>query len=238
MAGFPYRVQVAGALDVDEALMLASCGVSAVGLPLMLDTHPEDIPPAVAREIVRALAELPPPRPEAVCITYLREPAEILELCRELGARHVQLHGRVTPEIARRLKALDPDLAIIRSLVIRPESQLDDLIEEARAFAPFVAAFLTDTFDPGSGASGATGLTHDWSLSRRLAETLPRPLILAGGLRPSNLARAIESVRPAGVDAHTGLEDSTGRKNRGLAQAFVQTALSLLPKRIDDERLA
>ncbi|MFW5837260.1 MAG: phosphoribosylanthranilate isomerase, partial [Desulfovibrionaceae bacterium] len=73
-------------------------------------------------------------------------------------------------------------------------------------------AFITDTFDPATGASGATGLTHDWSVSRRLVELSPRPVILAGGLGPDNVAAAVRAVRPAGVDAHTGLEDASGAK--------------------------
>ncbi|MBP2681380.1 MAG: phosphoribosylanthranilate isomerase, partial [Candidatus Krumholzibacteriota bacterium] len=91
-------------------------------------------------------------------------------------------------------------------------------------FAPFVDAFLTDTFDESTGRWGATGKTHDWSVSRRLVERSSRPVILAGGLTPQNVARAIREVRPAGVDAHTGVEDSRGRKDRSLVERFVAEA--------------
>jgi phosphoribosylanthranilate isomerase len=85
---------------------------------------------------------------------------------------------------------------------------------------------LTDTFDASTGASGATGKTHDWSISRELAEISPRPLILAGGLDPGNVREAVNQVRPAGVDAHSGLEGPGGRKDRELVQAFVRQALA------------
>ncbi|MGH7810735.1 MAG: hypothetical protein ACREP5_10705 [Candidatus Binatia bacterium] len=55
------------------------------------------------------------------------------------------------------------------------------------ALSPFVDAFITDTFDPESGASGTTGKTHDWRVSRRLVELTNRPVILAGGLTPKNV---------------------------------------------------
>ena len=61
-------------------------------------------------------------------------------------------------------------------------------------------------------------------MSRRLVELADRPIILAGGLTPENVKRAILEVRPAGVDSHTGVEDSTGRKSRGKVQKFLAEA--------------
>jgi phosphoribosylanthranilate isomerase len=113
---------------------------------------------------------------------------------------------------------------VIKSLIV---GMHDDKTLEAmvRELSPFVDAFITDTFDPESGASGATGKTHDWRVSRRLVELSNRPVILAGGLTPANVKRAILEARPAGVDSHTGVEDSTGRKSREMVQKFVSEAL-------------
>ena len=61
-------------------------------------------------------------------------------------------------------------------------------------------------------------------MSRRLAELADRPIILAGGLTPENVKSAILEVRPAGVDSHTGVEDSTGRKSREKVQKFLSEA--------------
>jgi phosphoribosylanthranilate isomerase len=88
----------------------------------------------------------------------------------------------------------------------------------------FVDAFITDTFDPKTGASGATGKTHNWRVSRHLVELSDRPIIIAGGLTPENVKKAILEVRPAGVDSHTGVEDSTGRKSREKVQKFLAEA--------------
>jgi phosphoribosylanthranilate isomerase len=90
--------------------------------------------------------------------------------------------------------------------------------------AEFVEFFLTDTFDPDTGASGATGKTHDWTVSRVLARKAGRPLILAGGLNPANVRQAILEVAPAGVDSHTGVEGPDGRKDRTLVERFVSEA--------------
>ena len=90
--------------------------------------------------------------------------------------------------------------------------------------APYVAAYITDTFNPATGREGATGLTHDWSISRRLVELSPRPVILAGGLTPENVTDAIRAVRPAGADTHTGVEGPDGRKSAAKVRAFVEAA--------------
>src|SRR5438034_3926177 len=83
---------------------------------------------------------------------------------------------------------------------------------------------ITDTYTPATGAKGATGMVHDWDVSAELVRLSPRPLMLAGGLGPDNVAEAIERVRPAAVDAHTNLEDASGRKDRLKVRRFVAEA--------------
>ena len=161
----------------------------------------------------RAIISTLPAGCEAVLITYLHQPEEIIRLCDFLGARIVQLHGEIQASALEQLRRCRPDLAVIKSLIIGLHSN-DALLRDLQTFAPVVDAFLTDTYDPGTGAWGATGHTHDWSLSRRLARASSRPLILAGGLSAENVRAAITGVQPAGVDAHTGLEDPGGRKCR------------------------
>src|SRR6185503_19707235 len=140
-------------------------------------------------------------------------------LAAALGVAAVQLHGPVArPEIAR-LRALAPDLLVIKSLVVRPDNA-DALVDDVAELGPHVDAFITDTYDPATGASGATGRTHDWTVSARLVEISPRPVILAGGLTPRNVAAAVARVRPAGVDVHTGVEGPDGRKRRDLVEEF------------------
>jgi phosphoribosylanthranilate isomerase len=111
----------------------------------------------------------------------------------------------------------------ILSLVVglHPIPVLARLVVE---LGPLVDGFLTDTYAPETGAAGATGRAHDRAVSRRLVELSPRPVILAGGLTPAAVRRAISVVRPAGVDAHTGVEDASGRKDRTKVVEFVAEA--------------
>lgn len=212
-------VQVAGVIDEAEAELLQQCGVRYLGFPLRLPVHKEDLSEAQAGAIIRRLG----PSVRAVLITYLDRAEEIVAFCRTLGASVVQLHGAIDQKELTKLKSLDPKLTVIKSLVVglhEPRA----LVSMVKELSPHVDAFITDTFDPKTGASGATGKTHDWSISRRLVEISPRPVILAGGLTPGNVREAILQVKPAGVDAHTGLEDENGRKSRDKVTRFVAEA--------------
>ena len=212
-------IQIAGVIDAAEAQMLQRCGVRYLGFPLRLPVHREDLTEREAAAIIRSLT----PPVFGVLITYLYEATEIAAFCHALGAPIVQIHGDIDRDELKRLKSLDPNLTVIKSLVV---GMSDQKVLEAtlRKLSPFVDAFITDTFDPKTGASGATGKTHDWRVSRRLVELADRPIILAGGLTPENVKRAILEVGPTGVDSHTGVEDSTGRKSREKVQKFLSEA--------------
>jgi phosphoribosylanthranilate isomerase len=212
-------IQVAGIRDWAEAELLQECGIRYLGFPLRLEVHHEDLSEEEAADILRRLR--PPTR--GVLITYLNEAEAIAEFCQAMGARTVQLHGDVSRAELERLRELDPALTVIKSLVVgrHPSFLLERLAVE---LAPLVDGFITDTYVAETGASGATGRTHDWAVSHRLATLSPKPVILAGGLTPSNVRQAIAAVRPSGVDVHTGVEDATGRKDREKVLAFVAEA--------------
>jgi phosphoribosylanthranilate isomerase len=212
-------VQVAGVADAQEARLLVECGVDFLGFPFRLDFHREDCSEDEAARIVASLPE----RVEAVLITYLAAPGEIAALARALGVGWVQLHGDVAPEAVAALRQVAPRLRVAKSLVVHG-GDAAGLRAALEGHAPYVDAFVTDSFDPATGASGATGRTHDWTISRELAALSSRPLVLAGGLTPENVRGAILAVRPAAVDAHTGVEGPDGRKSRALVSRFVAEA--------------
>jgi phosphoribosylanthranilate isomerase len=212
-------IQVAGVIDQAEADMLVQSGVRYLGFPLRLPLHKEDLSEEAASSIIRSLK--PPAR--GVLITYLDRATDVVELCNSLGASIVQLHGDIEVSELRQIKERKPGLAIIKSLVIglHPIEELLGVIERT---ASQVDAYITDTFDPRTGATGATGKVHDWRLSAQLVRQSPRPVILAGGLHPGNVRAAILEARPAGVDAHTGLEDASGRKSEAKVASFMAEA--------------
>ena len=216
-------IQIAGVRNRAEAELLLREGVRCLGFPLRLAVHQEDLTEAAAAAIIRTL----PCGTDSVLITYLTYAKDVAEFAAFLGVNAVQLHGDIPVAEFARLRQLRPGLALIKSLVVRP-GNLPGLKADAEAFAPWADAFITDTFDPATGACGATGKTHDWNVSRELVRSSQRPVILAGGLTPENVAAAIAAVRPAGVDTHTGVEDATGAKDPVLVRHFIDQARTAL----------
>jgi len=218
-------VQIAGIIDKDEARMLAECGVNYLGFPLRIPVNKEDLSEMEAADIIESI-RLPI---KSVLITYLNNAEGIIALCKYLNVSIVQLHGEISASELSQLKLIAPGLHLIKNLIVRG-SNISELKNTVHDFSPYVNAFITDTYDPVTGACGATGKTHDWSISRRIVELSPLPVILAGGLNPYNVGKAIQEVRPAGVDAHTGVEDRTGRKSRKIVKAFVSEAMDAFAK--------
>lgn len=212
-------IQVAGIPDEETAKMLVSCGVDYLGFPFRLPIHQNDVGEEAAARIIGGLG----PGVSAVLITYLDDAKEITSLCASLGVTIVQLHGTITRDELFRIRSIRPELRVIKSIIIEPDHR-GDFKSEIDGVADLVDAFITDTFDPATGARGATGKTHDWHVSGEIVRYTKRPVILAGGLNPENVRTAIATVKPAGVDVHTGVEDSYGVKRRELVHAFVSEA--------------
>jgi len=212
-------IQIAGIIDAEETRLLVNSGVDWLGFPLRLPVNKEDISETNAAKIVHQL----PAGHAGVVITYLERADDIHKLCKQLGVKKVQVHGKITITELQRLRQIAPDLFILKSLIVRGDN-LPDLEKQVALFSPLTDGFITDTHDPKTGADGATGKTHDWRISRRLVEISPKPVMLAGGLKPENVFEAIITVRPAAVDAHTGVEDESGRKNPRKLQTFVDEA--------------
>lgn len=203
--------------------MLVEEGVTHVGFPLRLPVNAEDTTEAAARDIIAAI------QPEVACvlITYMDDCVEILEFMDFLSVNIVQLHGDVSLATLIELRRGRPSIEIIKSLVVREDNEAQ-LMEDVQTLSPYVDWFITDTFDPSTGATGATGKTHDWSVSERLIHKSPKPIIMAGGLNHLNVNKAVAALQPAGIDAHTGLEDDAGIKDRQKVREFVRSGLDAL----------
>ncbi len=212
-------IQIAGIIDEEEARLLIDCGVEYLGFPLRLPVHKEDLSEENARKIISAF----PGNVRGVLITYLDKADEIIEFVNFLNVGFIQLHGEIELSEIKKVKTVLPDLKIIKSLIVRGDN-FNLLEKEIQLFENDIDFFITDTFDPKTGATGATGKTHDWEISRKIVELSSKPVILAGGLNDKNVYDAIKSVKPFGVDSHTGVENSSGRKDKEKTQRFLSEA--------------
>ena len=219
MKRFENIVQIAGIKSLQEAKLLIDCGVDLLGFPLFLKDNIEDLNADQIAEITREIKNT------AFCsiITYLDKAQEIIDLCKYTDISTVQLHGEIPLKEIREVKTKAPYITIIKSLIIGKFDSMT-LKKQVSELEPYCEAFITDTFDPDTGACGATGKMHDLNTSRELIALSGKPVIVAGGLTPQNVYESIIFASPAGVDAHTGVEDSGGNKSESRVREFVENA--------------
>jgi phosphoribosylanthranilate isomerase len=143
----------------------------------------------------------------------------------------------IRPAIVHLARAADMDDAVFERIrteaaPVEVMATVPVLDASSVAFATRLARYadylLLDSKDLATGAVGATGLAHDWSISAEIVQAVDVPVILAGGLGPDNVAAAIERVRPAGVDSETQTSrlDDRRRKDLVRVEAFITAARS------------
>ena len=107
-----------------------------------------------------------------------------------------------------------------------PECSPDAILQTLDALHAHAARFVLDAYHPT--LLGGTGLTQDWSRLREVCARAPRPIMLAGGLTPENVADAIRTARPAGVDVSSGVEAAPGRKDPAKVRLFIRNVKTAL----------
>lgn len=215
---------MAGVSTLEEALFCQSVGVDAVGFTLML---PDGLHDCLTPEKSGTIIDQLPLGLLPVVITYVNRAAVACELAITSQAAAMQFHGGISEKELVRFRMTCPEVRTIGRVTVTGQES----IEDAASFkSPLWDAIILDSLDPRTGRKGATGLTHDWSLSAQIVKTASLPVILAGGLNPDNVAEAIREVQPHGVDAHTGLEDSDGTRNFEKIKAFAQAAMEAFKK--------
>ena len=195
-------VKVCGVTNEEDALVAVGMGADAIGFNFVPGS-PRQISPRLARDIVRRL----PGGIITVGVFRNELPERVVQVMDGAGLRMAQLHGNETAADSRWVAERVP--ALIKVFVAG-----DPNVERVRDYGASV--LLLDGPDPGSGR------IFDW----RQLEGRDRGirLLLAGGLRPSNVAQAIEIVRPWGVDVASGIESEPGRKDVLAMREFISVA--------------
>jgi phosphoribosylanthranilate isomerase len=118
------------------------------------------------------------------------------------------------------------NLTLWLALRFPPECTADAILQTLDALHAHAERFVLDTYHPT--LLGGTGHTQDWLRAREVCARAPRPILLAGGLTPENVADAIRTARPAGVDVSSGVEAAPGRKDPAKVRAFIGNAKTAL----------
>ena len=203
------RIKICGITREEDARAAIDAGADALGFVFVPGT-PRFIEPGRAAAIVRGL----PPFVSRVGLFVDADPGFIRTTLAEVRLDTVQLHGDESPEVGRDLRGR---ARVIRAFRVQGPETLDRL----PAHRESSDAWLLDAHVPG--ASGGTGTRFDWNLAVRARE-LGHPLILAGGLKPENIAEAVRMVRPFAVDVSSGVESAPGRKDPDRIRRLIDAA--------------
>ena len=211
------KVKICGITNEKDAQFAASIGADAIGF--VIET-PTNSPRNISRELAGTIRENLPLFTSTVGVIMPRTIEKALALQIESGVQFLQIHGNFTSIEIRVLKSRK-NIQVIKSIGIGKgadfstlQSEIETLIENG------VDAILLDT--NGKHGTGGTGKTHNWSLSADIRNSFDIPIILAGGLNPENVSRALDIVNPFAIDVSSGIEVKPGIKDHKKMRNFIQ----------------
>lgn len=212
------KVKICGLTAHEDAKLACDLGADMIGVIIKVDVStPREVDFSQARKILGSVSR----GVSTVAVSMPKGLEEAQELAGELDTDYLQIHFPLLQSELRRIrKEIGRDLIGVVSVPRNPEDP-EEVISRAKGIAQVSDFLLLDT---KGQAGGGTGKTHDWRTSLNIKEALDTPLILAGGLNPSNVRSAIEEVDPYGVDVASGVEREPGRKDPELVKSFIQNA--------------
>ncbi len=196
------RIKICGITNIADALASVEAGADALGLNFC-EESPRHVSMRAAADISR---QLPPFTMRAGVFVNPTEDL-VLRAIGDCGLSLLQFHGDETPEFCVQFGLMSMKAFRVRdaeSLKRLPDFQTD--------------AWLLDAFS--TEARGGTGERFNWDLAVE-AQKFGKPIFLAGGLTPENVAEAVRKVRPFGVDVSSGVESAPGKKDHAKARAFI-----------------
>jgi len=200
-------VKICGITNVEDGVAAAEAGANAIGL-MFYEQSPRNVSLQTAAEIARQLP------PFVIKVGVFVNPTEELvsSAIMECGLNVLQFHGEESPEFCQLFPVMT-----IKAFRIKDEASLDALTDYP------TDAWLLDAYV--AGQLGGTGAKFNWDLAVA-AKNRGRPIFLAGGLTPENVADAIRQVQPYAVDVSSGVESAPGKKDHAKVRAFIQAAKS------------
>jgi phosphoribosylanthranilate isomerase len=211
-----FRIKICGITNQRDATAVVQAGADAVGL----NFYPAS-PRFVGRDAARQISEALPPEIVKTGVFVNAAAKDVCQAFDELALDLIQLHGDEPPEFIAQLERRP----VMRAFRLGAEglNPVLEYLEQCKRLKCVPRLVMIDALV--KGAYGGTGEIANWPVCAQYSrnENLP-PLVLAGGLKPANVAEAIRQVRPAAVDTASGVESSPGQKDHAAVSAFVANA--------------
>jgi phosphoribosylanthranilate isomerase len=197
------RIKFCGITRTEDALAAVALGVDALGLIFAAGS-----PRQLGLEAAAAIRARIPPLVTVVTLLRNHSAAQVREVIAAVRPQLLQFHGDEDP-------AFCAGFGLPYMKAVGMKGLAKPLAEVARDYAS-AAALLLDGHAPGE--AGGRGESFDWNS----IAAIDKPIVLAGGLRPENVAEAVRIARPYAVDVSSGIESAPGIKDSGKMEAFVR----------------
>jgi phosphoribosylanthranilate isomerase len=193
------KVKICCISSIDEARNALKFGADILGLVAKMPSGPGTIEDDLISRIVESI----PSETSTFLLTPKTNPYEIIEHQRLTGTNCIQLVDMVKIEDYNILRKNLPNIKLIQVIHVTSEAS----IKEAEQYSEVADMLLLDSGNPNLEIKelGGTGRIHNWELSRKIVESVSKPVFLAGGLKPENIQEAIKTVKPYGVDLCSGV---------------------------------
>jgi phosphoribosylanthranilate isomerase len=188
------RVKICCISSVAEARLAIACGASALGLV----GHMPSGPGVISDELIAQIALSVPPPIAAFLLTSETNAEAIIAHSQKVHTNTIQIVDALQEGTYQQIRQALPNVKLVQVIHVIDEKT----VEEAIHISEFVDAILLDSGNPNLQVKelGGTGRVHNWALSRKIRDSIPIPLFLAGGLKAENVKEAIETVQPFGLD--------------------------------------
>ena len=203
----PVRVKICGITRVEDAIAALRFGADAIGL-VFYEKSPRFVDISTARAIASAVG----PFVTVVGLFVNAERTDVSNVLEKVGLDILQFHGDEDEAYCRQFGR-----SYLKAIRMRPDL---DIAQEVSRYQS-AKGLLFDAWE--AERFGGTGESFEW---QRLPKDMPLPLILAGGLNPSNVAEAVTQVRPYAVDVSGGVESGKGKKDFEKMINFIREAVN------------
>ena len=203
------KIKMCGITNKIDALNAASLGIDMLGF-VFYKKSKRYLIPSTAEDIINEL----PPKIAKVGVFVDEKREDVIKIAEDVFLDTLQFHGDETPEYCA-LAAQSTGLPVIKAFRVSDEKALEAMPQ----YLESVSYFLLDAYV--AGEPGGTGEIFNWDIALK-AKEMGKPVFLAGGLTPENVAQAIKIARPYAVDVSSGVEERPGKKDYRKIEAFIR----------------
>jgi len=208
------RIKICCIQSIEEAKLAIKYGASALGFVSSMPSGPG----VISEDLIEKIISQVPSPIGTFLLTSKTDIQTIIEQQKKTKANTIQICDRLINGNHQELKKNLPGISIVQVIHVNNERS----VEEAINIVPNVDSILLDSGNQSLKTKelGGTGRVHNWELSRAIVENIEKPVFLAGGLNPENIADAINKVKPFGVDVCSGVRVD-GKLNEEKLSGFI-----------------